>query len=180
MAKRKTIVSDKTGKRYGNLLVTSHAGFYEVPGAGGKRRSKWLCQCDCGNKVMVFNENLLNKHSISCGCSKRRRLSKRGPEHPGWRGGRTVTSHGYVMVSCPKHPNRSKDGYASEHRLVMEKRLGRYLYPEETVHHKNGIRTDNRIENLELWAENHPTGQRVSDLYTWAKEFIHKYEKELE
>lgn len=65
-----------------------------------------------------------------------------------------------------------------EHRLVMEQHIGRKLTRDETVHHINGIRDDNRIENLELWSSGHPYGQRVEDKVTWAKEILEKYEPE--
>jgi hypothetical protein len=65
-------------------------------------------------------------------------------------GGHLRDRNGYVYVYCPSHPHSSADGYVMEHRLVMESYIGRYLDKDEAVHHKNGKRNDNRIENLQL------------------------------
>jgi len=72
-----------------------------------------------------------------------------GENNPNWNGGKR-TSMGYVLIYKPEHPNRGKYPYIQEHRLVMEKLLGRYLTKEERVHHINYKKDDNRIENLYL------------------------------
>lgn len=73
-----------------------------------------------------------------------------GKKNPNWKGGK-IKQNKYIIVYQPKHPFCNKMGYLYEHRLVMEKHLGRYLKPEEVVHHINGIKDDNRIENLMLF-----------------------------
>lgn len=77
-----------------------------------------------------------------------------GKDHPNWRGGRKVRPDGYIMLLAPEgHPARTAAyPYVLEHRLIMEERLGRYLEPEEVVHHTDGDPSHNVIENLELFA----------------------------
>lgn len=106
------------------------------------------------------------KHGIKC----QRTGPRAGAGHPEWKGGRLPTKGGYIRVYCPDHPTcvalnekrkkRANGGYyrksryVLEHRLVMEKHLGRYLNEVEVVHHKNGVSDDNRIENLEVFGSN--------------------------
>lgn len=71
-----------------------------------------------------------------------------------WKGGRTIDKTGYVLVKIQNHPHANNAGYIREHRLVMEQILGRHLDPKEVVHHRNGDRSDNRPENLELFPSN--------------------------
>lgn len=82
--------------------------------------------------------------------------------------GRSVTRSGYIQVMRGKQQ-------VYEHRAVMEDHLGRALLPGENVHHKNGDRQDNRIENLELWSKAQPAGQRVVDRLAHARSLIALY-----
>lgn len=77
-----------------------------------------------------------------------------GAKHRDWKGGQTTDKSGYILVQHPTHPAANHAGYVREHRLVMETHLGRYLEPQERVHHINGDTGDNRIENLQLFASN--------------------------
>jgi hypothetical protein len=95
--------------------------------------------------------------------------NQRGSLNPNYKGGR-VDKHGYHVVV--------KDGkQCFQHRLIMENMIGRALLPQETVHHKNGIRNDNRQQNLELWASGNPRGQRVEDKVEFALEILALYGK---
>lgn len=80
-----------------------------------------------------------------------------------------MVHHGYIYILSKGHPFGDRDGYVLEHRLVMEKSLGRFLEPNEVVHHKNKERGDNRIENLEIhssqsahMSEHYPKGSAFS------------------
>lgn len=95
---------------------------------------------------------------------------------------RTVTgdgciSHGCRKVAVPPEERHLPEGDSQmlEHRLVMARALGRPLHGDETVHHRNGVRTDNRIENLELWSTAHPKGQHIDDKVTFAIEMLRRY-----
>lgn len=88
--------------------------------------------------------------------------------------GRKRTPKGYVVLCIKTHPNGDKaHGYIFEHRVVMEMKLGRYLTENEVVHHKNEIKHDNRLENLELMEH----GEHTTMHHTGAKRSIETKEK---
>jgi len=99
---------------------------------------KKVCE-NCGKKF-------LGSKKITRFCSGT--CQNTGRFNPTWKGG-IKRDKGYVYLLVKNHP-RASAGYVSEHRLVMEKKLGRYLKPNELVYHKNGVKSDNRIENLEI------------------------------
>lgn len=130
-------------------------------------RIEYRVPCPTCEETKSFNAKM---------CMECWKLRRRGSGSSAWKGGRRIGTDGYVeLTGHHDHPNAMRRGQISEHTKVMSDHLGRPLRQGETVHHRNGVRHDNRIENLELWSKSHPPGQRVVDKIAWAIEFLGQY-----
>ena len=111
------------------------------------RKNRVFIKCRvCSSTVEVKK----SREKTALYCSYNCRIeAKKGHPASNWKGGR-LTHKGYVLLLVKGHPSGDRDGYVAEHRLVMEKHIGRYLLTSEVIHHKNHKRNDNRIENLQL------------------------------
>jgi hypothetical protein len=144
----------------------SHYGKHKKYGTPtGIRRYKTGGACStesCDGKVVAKN--------LCHNCYARVRRHGSPYKYSDWynkRYEKIIDDDGYAHVYKPNHSNARKSGRLPEHRLVMSNALGRALHENENVHHKNGVKTDNRIENLELWISSQPSGQRVQDRVKW-------------
>jgi len=127
-------------------------GGYELGYKSGNRR-QWLACPDCGKERWVTLGKGQPLYRYCKKCANTRRIAE---NHPRWKGGKRITSK-YVEVRLrPDSPfySMAHRGYVYEHRLIMAQHLGRCLRKEEVVHHLNGIKTDNRLQNLGLVSPN--------------------------
>jgi hypothetical protein len=124
-----------TGKKFGRLTVLERAP-YPLSAKG-----YWVFKCDCGNEKTITGRHVVSGATKSCGClEKETRYSRQGPTHPNWRGGRVLSTGGYILVKSAGNPNANKKGYVLEHVQVLADSLRRPLRADESVHHKNGIK----------------------------------------
>jgi len=159
---------DLTGQRFGRLMVLK-----KVPKPEGLKNTNahWLCKCDCGSEPKIINGKSLRR-GITKSCRCRMKNGKL------WKNGTKMDSRGYILLRKPEHPNADKSKYVPEHVYVMSEHIGRPLRKGEQIHHRNGIRDDNSIDNLELCTRNtHHSGQKVSDLIDFCEDFLFQYDK---
>jgi hypothetical protein len=182
---------DISGQKFGKWTVVSRA-----PKSLRKNSTPamWNVRCECGTESVVSGPDLRSGRTKGCPCSIRgpqpTKIGKYSRDkHHAWKGGRSLDKRGYIVLS----PSMVRDLYPNavmerktdvkkprhnamfEHRAVMSNFLKRSLHSNETVHHKNGNRQDNRLENLELKVGAHGPGMSVDEAVAWAKEILRRY-----
>jgi HNH endonuclease len=142
------------GKRFRKGHYSRTAAFRQVHAALRKAvnppNPSGLCLCGCGAVTPRYQKSVPSRgyrkgdhfrylpgHQVPF-----------GEQNPSWKGGRWKHKTGYIYVYAPEHPGANGDGYVLEHRLILEQILGRPLTAHEHGHHINGIKDDNRPENL--------------------------------
>lgn len=127
-------------------------------GYKGNDRRIWAACEMCGAERWVFikDNQPKNKWCVHCFLKTRSRENNHN-----WKGGKFKTMDGYVKVLVPEHPHADNKGYVLEHRLVLEQKLGRLLKQSEVGHHLNGIKNDNRPENLAAMSKKHNSSTLV-------------------
>lgn len=134
----------------------------------------------------LLSVNLNKSEAIKSGLKKVYPDGQRGENASNWRGGKMKAGKGYIYQYAPEHPNANQDGYVMEHRLALEKKLGRLLTKEEVVHHIDGVKSNNDIENLELVANmgthtrDHFERSHITEQVITEKEQLESRIKELE
>lgn len=155
---------DLVGKKFGRLNVVGKNYDYITPSTK-RPKLRWECLCECGRTSFVTSTKLLRNLTISCGCYLK---DRKGNKNPFWRGGKYIDKLGYWNI-------RVDGKYVFEHRHIYETHHNVKLKPHQNVHHINGDRTDNRIENLELWDVTQPSGQRVEDKIKFYFQLVQEY-----
>ena len=148
------------GKKYGLLTVKkfSHRKTYDNKHYSSKKY--WSCSCECGGEITVETSSLTGGRTKSCGCLRKKTNNGYGK----------IDKNGYRSVYVKEHKK-----YILEHRYIYEKHYGVNLESNQNIHHINGDRLDNRIENLELWDTTQPQGQRVEEKIMFYKELYERY-----
>ncbi|HEC38122.1 hypothetical protein LCGC14_0797880 [marine sediment metagenome] len=129
-----------------NQYITQKKSTYEIA------QMIWSTEKITISPMTVFY--WLKKHKIKTRTLSESAINKPREKTSNWKGNNKKVKNGYIRIYKPEHSYIDKNGYISEHRLIIEKHIERYLNQKEIVHHINEVKNDNRIENLFLCKNN--------------------------